>query len=203
VAVEPEAFWPASRAGLAIAEDLGSAVLRGLLDVVARDGFAVAATREAPLPRIADSDDDGPALFDATTDLGIPTTIATRDGTTASGIAAAATMTEARAEATRDLARRRMRETRSVYPDDQLTPVATTGTAFVATDVNDEAIDLSKPALVARLRRAGLAGYAVDLTTDELARVGLSAVRVVVPGLSPVPPTIGWTDHARLARVAP
>jgi ribosomal protein S12 methylthiotransferase accessory factor YcaO len=63
-------------------------------------------------------------------------------------------------------------------------------------------VDTSKPALVARLRRAGVAGYAVDLTTDELARVGLAAVRTVVPGLSPIPPHPGWTDHARLARVS-
>jgi hypothetical protein len=84
-----------------------------------------------------------------------------------------------------------------------LVPFALSGTAYVASDVNEEAIDLAKPSLVARLRRVGLAGYAVDLTTDELARVGLSAVRVVVAGLSPLPPTVGWKDHARLARVAP
>jgi ribosomal protein S12 methylthiotransferase accessory factor len=202
VAVEPEAFWPASRSGLALATDLGAAVLGGLLDLVARDGFAVATTREAPIPRIAYGDDTL-VVFDATSDVGIPTALVPDETYELVGMAAAATMTEARDAASADLVRRRVRRVREVYPPEPPTLMAAAGSAFVAPDVNDAPIDLSKPALVARLRRAGLAGYAVDLTTEELARAGLSAVRVIVPGLSPIPPAVGWADHARLARVAP
>jgi ribosomal protein S12 methylthiotransferase accessory factor len=200
VAVEPESFWPASRAGLALADDFGAAVLAGLLDLVARDGFAVATTRDAPLPRLAYGDDQ-PAVFDATTDVGIPTALAPSENLELAGMASAATIAEAREAAVADLARRRVRRARATYPDEPPTPIPMSEPAFVAPDVNDAPIDLSKPALVARLRRVGLSGYAVDLTTDELARVGLCAVRVVVPGLSPIPPSIGWADHARLARV--
>ena len=202
VAVEPESFWPASRAGLAIADDLGAAVLAGLLDLVARDGFAVATTRDAPLPRIAYGD-DAPVVFDATGDLGIPTVLVPNDTFEVVGMASAATMTAAHAAASDDLRRRSVRRTRATYPSEPPTLIAATSNAYVAPDVNDAPVDLSKPGLVGRLRRVGLAGYAVDLTTDELASAGLSAVRVVVPGLSPIPPSIGWADHARLARVAP
>jgi ribosomal protein S12 methylthiotransferase accessory factor len=202
VAVEPESFWPASRAGLAIADDLGAAVLAGLLDLVARDGFAVATTRDAPLPRIADSHGDA-VVFDATSDVGIPTALAPNAEMDVVGMAAAPTMVAARAAAHDDLRRRQVRRTRETYPAEAPTLVASADNAYVAPDINDEPVDLSKPSLVGRLRRLGLAGFAVDLTTDELAHAGLSAVRVVVPGLSPVPPSIGWTDHARLARVAP
>jgi ribosomal protein S12 methylthiotransferase accessory factor len=202
VAVEAESFWPASRAGLALAEELGAAVLAGLLDLVARDGFAVATTREAPLPRIAYSD-DAQLVFDATSDVGIPTVLARNESFEVVGMAAAATTVAARDAAFADLIRRRVRAQRATYPLEAPTLIASSAaTAFIAPDINDTAIDLSKPALVGRLRRVGLAGYAVDLTTDELASAGLSAVRVVVPGLSPIPPSIGWSDHARLARVA-
>jgi ribosomal protein S12 methylthiotransferase accessory factor len=202
VAVVPESFWPASRAGLALADDFGAAVLAGLLDLVARDGFAVATTRDAPLPRIAYGDDE-PVVFDATTDVGIPTALAPSHNFETVGMASAATMAAARSAAFDDLVRRTVRRTRTTYPEEPPTPIAAAETtAYVAPDLNDAAIDLSKPALVARLRRVGLAGYAVDLTTDELSRAGLCAMRVVVPGLSPIPPTIGWVDHARLARVA-
>ncbi|MEY2472565.1 MAG: ribosomal protein methylthiotransferase accessory factor [Actinomycetota bacterium] len=202
VAVEPESFWLPSRAGLALADDLGAAVLAGLLDLVARDGFAVAMTRDAPLPRIAYSD-ESQFVFDATSDVGIPTVLARNESFEVVGMAAAATVVAARDAAFEDLVRRRVRRVREVYPPEPPTLIASsTATAYVAPDVNDAPVDLSKPALVARLRRAGLSGYAVDLTTDELADTGLSAVRVVVPGLSPIPPSVGWADHARLARVS-
>ena len=102
-----------------------------------------------------------------------------------------------------DLVRRRAQRAFAFYPeepppDPAFEPIGD----VVATERDADAIDLSKPALVARLRRVGLSGYAVDLSTDELTRVGLSVVRVVVPGLSPIPPTVGWVDHARLARAA-
>ncbi len=202
VAVEPEAFWPPSRAGLAIGADLGAAVLTGLLDLVARDAFAVATTREAPLPRIAYPEDEG-VVFDITGDVGIPCALVEGEAHDHVGIAAAATMVEARASARVDLSLRRARAGRHLYPIEAPTFVPQSSPAYVAPDVSDAPVDLAKPALVGRLRRVGLAGYAVDLTTDELRRVGLSAVRVVVPGLSPIPPTVGWADHARLARVAP
>lgn len=202
VAVEPESFWPASRAGLALAGDLGAAVLAGLLDLVARDGFALATTRDTALPRLAYADDE-PVVYDLTSDVGIPTAMVPDATNEVVGIAAAATMTEARDAAFADLARRSVRRERATFPEEPPTLLGAAGSAYIGADVHDAPIDLSKPAMVGRLRHVGVAGYAVDLTTDELARVGLSAVRVVVPGLSPIPPSIGWADHARLARVAP
>jgi ribosomal protein S12 methylthiotransferase accessory factor len=203
VAVEAEDFWTPSSAGLAVADELGAAVLSGLLDLVARDAFAVASTRDAPLPRLTRGDDDH-AVFDATTDLGIPTALAQGAVSYEFGMGAAATIAAARRAAVDDLVRRRARRVRDAYPaepapDPAFDPGATDTEIDAAND--DTSVDLSKPAIVARLRRIGLVGYAVDLTTDELASVGLSAVRVVVPGLSPIPPTPGWSDHARLARV--
>jgi ribosomal protein S12 methylthiotransferase accessory factor len=203
VAVEAEHFWPASSAGLAVADDLGAAVLAGLLDLVARDAYAVAATRDVALPRLLTQADE-PELFDATTDLGIPTVLARAGDSEETGMAAAATTAAARRAAIDDLTRRRVRRQRDTYPrEPAVEPGFALGVAELAPATDDDPIDLSKPAIVTRLRRVGLAGYAVDLTTDELARVGLSALRVVVPGLSPVPPKVGWVDHARLARVAP
>ncbi len=206
VAVEAEAFWTPSTAGLAVADDLGAAVLTGLLDLVARDAFALASTRDAPLPRLTPPGDER-AVFDATTDLGIPTALAQGAVSYEFGMGAAATAVGARRTAVDDLVRRRARRARDAYPaeppPDPAFDPGGTDAAVDEADVNDNtAVDLSKPAIVARLRRVGLAGYAVDLTTDELASVGLSAVRVVVPGLSPIPPSPGWSDHARLARVA-
>ncbi|HUR78318.1 MAG TPA: YcaO-like family protein [Acidimicrobiales bacterium] len=205
VAVEAEAFWPASLAGLAVEQDLGGAVLAGLLDLVARDALAVASTREAPLPRISSATDQT-AVFDATTDVGIPTALAHGSTSFEVGVGAAATIETAQGFALADLVRRRGRRARETYPeepapDPTFEPGGSNGEALPP--LQAEPVDLSKPALVARLRRVGLAGYAIDLTTDELKRAGLCAVRVVVPGLSPLPPKPGWTDHARLARVAP
>lgn len=204
VAVEAEGFWPASIAGLAVGDGLGDAVLGGLLDLVARDAFAVACTRDAPLPRLTDSDSD-PVVFDATSDLGVPTALAQGSVSHEFGMGAAATIEDATRVAGDDLARRRVRRDRDLYPaepppDPAFVPGE--GSQLVPPQAG-EPVDLSKPAIVARLRRLGLAGFAVDLTTDELATAGLTAVRVVVPGLSPVPPRPGWADHARLARVAP
>jgi ribosomal protein S12 methylthiotransferase accessory factor len=205
VAVEAEAFWAPSTSGLAVADDLGTAVLVGLLDLVARDAFAVASTRDAPLPRLTPPGDDR-AVFDATTDLGIPTALAQGAASFEFGMGAAATMIGARGAAVDDLVRRRARRARDAYPAEPAPdPAFDPGAANTEVDApsgDESAVDLSKPAIVARLRRVGLAGYAVDLTTDELAAAGLSAVRVVVPGLSPIPPSPGWSDHARLARVA-
>jgi ribosomal protein S12 methylthiotransferase accessory factor len=202
VAVEPEGFWAPSIAGLAVADGLGDAVLTGLLDLVARDAYALAATREGALPRLTSYAGE-PELFEATTDVGIPTVLAYSVDAFETGMAAAATTEAARAGAIDDLARRRVRRERSTYPEEPFPEQLGSGVSEVFPVGDDDPIDLSKPAIVTRLRRVGLAGYAVDLTTDELARVGLSAVRVIVPGLSPLPPRAGWTDHARLARVAP
>jgi ribosomal protein S12 methylthiotransferase accessory factor len=41
-------------------------------------------------------------------------------------------------------------------------------------------------AVLERLRRMGLDAYAVDLSTDEAIRCGMSVVRVVIPGLQPL-----------------
>lgn len=206
VAVEAEDFWAPSTSGLAVADDLGAAVLSGLLDLVARDAFALASTRDAPLPRLTPVGDER-AVFDATTDLGIPTALAQGAVSYEFGMGAAATIVGARNAAVDDLVRRRARRAREAYPPEPAPdPAFDPGAAGIEVDgagaTDETAVDLSKPAIVARLRRVGLAGYAVDLTTHELAEVGLSAVRVVVPGLSPIPPLPGWSDHARLARVA-
>ncbi len=143
-------------------------------------------------------------VFDATTDVGLPVAIAQGRNSFEVGIAAAATIDDAAAGAVDDLARRRARRVIRAYPDDPPPDPAfepgASGDAGSAAPGQDP-VDLSKPAIVARLQRVGVAGFAVDLTTEELRRAGLHAVRVVVPGLSPIPLAPGWTDHARLARV--
>ncbi len=202
IAVEAENFWGPSLAGLAVASDLGAAVLDGLLDCLARDALALARTRNAVLPLL--SHDGDVAVFDATSDVGVPCAIAQGRASFEVGIAAAPTMEAARVAAVRDLVRRRARRAIAAYPEepppDPAFDLPTEGAPSPLTAADP--IDVTKPAIVARLRQAGLAGYAVDLTTDELRRANLAAVRVIVPGLSPIQPTPGWTDHARLARVA-
>ena len=202
VAVEAEHFWPMSLAGVGVGDDLGAAVIAGLLDAVGRDAVAVARTSHAHLS-LVDRGDDGVAVFDATTDVGIPAAIAQGPASFEVGLAAAATLSVACDAARDDLVRRRAQRAFAFYPEEPppdpgFEPIGD----VLASERDADAIDLSKPALVARLRRVGLSGYAVDLSTDELTRVGLSVVRVVVPGLSPIPPTVGWVDHARLARAA-
>lgn len=58
--------------------------------------------------------------------------------------------------------------------------------------------------LVGRLAAAGMEVVAVDLTCDELDRLGFRAVRVVVPGLQPLSfsPLVQYRDHPRLAQAA-
>ena len=199
--VEAENFWPASVAGLAVADNFGRAALEGLLDTIARDALAVAGVKGAVLPVV--SGGDGVAVFDATTDLGIPVAVAQGRSSFEVGAAAAATIDDAAAAAVDDLARRRARRALNAYPaepppDPSFDPRQSVEAA--SAPPGDDPVDLSKPAIVGRLQRAGVAGFGVDLTTDELAREGLYAVRVVVPGLSPIPPQPGWTDHARLSR---
>lgn len=201
VAVEAESFWAASVAGLAVGDGLGAAVLGGLLDLVARDALAIARTRAVALPSAAETE-GGIAVFDATTDVGVPAVIAQARDSFECGVAAATTTAAARVGAINDLVRRRVRRAVAAYPEEPQPDPSFEASVSGAALADDEPVDLSKPALVTRLRRVGVAGYAVDLTTDELARVGWSAARVVVPGLSPLPPRPGWTDHARLARVA-
>jgi ribosomal protein S12 methylthiotransferase accessory factor YcaO len=119
------------------------------------------------------------------------------------GVAAGATIDDAAAGAVDDLARRRARRVLASYPEEPPPdPSFELGAGLdnPSAAPGDEPIDMSKPSLVARLQRVGVAGFAVDLTTDELQRVGLHVVRVVVPGLSPIPPAPLWSDHARLAR---
>ena len=202
IAVEAENFWAPSLAGLAVAADLGAAVLDGLLDCVARDALALARTRNASLPML--SNEDGLAVFDATTDVGVPCAIAQGRASFEVGIAAAPTIEEARVAAAHDLSRRRTRRAFAAYPEESPPDPAFEPSieGSIAAPAIDPPIDLSKPAIVARLRQAGVAGYAVDLTTDELRNAELAGVRVIVPGLSPIPPAPGWADHARLARVA-
>lgn len=204
VAVEAESFWPASLAGICVANDLGSAVVGGFLDCAARDSLAVARTRNTPLPSIGAAEGDI-AVFDATSDLGVPVAIAQGAASFEVGVAAGTTMADAQDAAVFELARRRARRAFDAYPEE---PAADPAFDLIAegeplSPSTTPAIDVSKPALVARLRTLGLAGYAVDLTCDELRAIDMAAVRVVVPGLSPVPPTPGWTEHARLERVAP
>jgi len=203
-AVEAEHFWVMSTAGLAAGATLGAAVVDGLLDLVARDAVAIARTRGSQLALLA-RERDGVAVFDATTDLGIPAAIAQGPSSFEIGAAAAASIEVARVRAVDDLTRRRVRRALELEP---MEPPPDPGFELSNEGIplppsTDAAIDLSKPALVARLRTVGLSAFAVDLTTDELRRVGLSAVRVVAPGLSPIPPEVGWTDHARLDRVVP
>jgi ribosomal protein S12 methylthiotransferase accessory factor len=204
VAVEAESFWPASTAGISVAPGLGAAVLDGLLDCIARDAAAVVRSRRAALPMLSGGD---VRVYDATTDVGIPAAVAVTDHSDELGVAAAATRAAAVRAARNDLLRRQVQRALRAYPEEppadaEFDLSAEPSPADADNTAVDSPVDTSKPALVARLRRAGVAGDAVDLTTDELARVGLAAVRTVVPGLSPIPPHPGWTDHARLARVS-
>jgi ribosomal protein S12 methylthiotransferase accessory factor len=60
-------------------------------------------------------------------------------------------------------------------------------------------------ALLSHLRRAGMEAFAVDLTTDELLEAGFVAVRVVVPQLQPVSfwPRAQYRAHPRLYQAPP
>ncbi|MEY2470408.1 MAG: ribosomal protein methylthiotransferase accessory factor [Actinomycetota bacterium] len=199
--VEAENFWPASLSGLAVADNFGRAVLDALLDTIARDALAVALVRGSTLPVV--SHGDGVGVFDATSDLGVPVALAQGRSSFEIGVAAATTIDDAAANAVDDLARRRARRALGAYPEEPPPDPSFelgAGTDLASAPPGSDPIDLSKPAIVGRLQRAGVAGFGVDLTSDEMEAVGLHAVRVVVPGLSPAPPKPGWADHTRLAR---
>lgn len=235
-AVEAEAFWPQISTGCAAHADLGAAVMAGLLECVERDAIATTWILERRVPRLADVDDAlapvadaalDVALYDATTDLGIPVVLAVVRGagdvaTVLAGAARADPASAAARAVAEAVHARTMLPMVPAAPDDPAQLRRPTDAArwlgrpgcdepWAALDNGESvkldelaAVDLSKPALMARLASCGVRAYAVDLTCDELVDVGAAAVRVVVPALQPISlrPGVTFDDHPRLARAA-
>jgi len=203
-----ERFWLQTSSGCAAGTSLEQALLGACLEVVERDAVAIAWLQRLPLPRLPlptgwteDVDDSRIALFDATSDLGLPTALAVLLAPPGSGLPPA--VGAGCAEALGTAAGKALRELTVVRAclwseADSATPPA---------DVPAEAFDhlLAAPGPVAppcavpaptpvqaRLmdvvgRLAAEAGdvVAVDLTPVELDGTGVRVVRVIVPALVP------------------
>ena len=187
-AVEAEGFWPQISTGCAAHGDLGAAVIGGLLEVVERDAVAITWLLERPLTRIEGAEQLlAPiagcglevALYDATTDVGIPVVVAVLRGAgPVATVLAAACRADPQAAAARALAEavhaRTMLRLAPEAPED---PAAfrhpTDAARWLGRPGCDEpwlflesgdsvkldelaAVDMSKPALMHRLDTAGL-----------------------------------------------
>jgi len=228
-----ENFWIPISTGSAANRSLAAALVAGICEVIERDALSLAWLQRAPLPRvdpasyasesrmIVDWCHDNflePHLFDATTDLGVPTVLCVllaRHAARAAQIVACATHLDGRQAATKALAEAvNLRAVLAAHepperPEDFTSLVD--GAAFMGRAEHFGAFDflLSDPSdrpknglrsvgsndpeqnlalLLSALVQSDMAVYAADLTTIELDAVGLRAVRVLIPQLQPFSP---------------
>ncbi|MFB9903683.1 YcaO-like family protein [Allokutzneria oryzae] len=234
--------------GCAVHTDPVLAIVKGLVEVVERDATAIAWHQRLPLPEI-ELDTGGPELhrliaaygrnphvdvrlFDATTDIGVPTVFAVRidrRSTALRHVAICASNLDpelAAVNAVREVLschisfQHQVDEAPARAEDCYRT---VDGALFTAHADRAEAFDfllsgttrrplsaLPTPPkrdsaeslrwLVGRLAAVGTEAYAVDLTTDEAHSVGMTSVKVIVPGLQPMSfvRTAQYLGHPRL-----
>jgi ribosomal protein S12 methylthiotransferase accessory factor len=228
---EAERFWHRMSTGCAVHFDPAEAVLRAILEIIERDIIAILWLQNLPLPVIRETGlSDGAGyvldaerrhfvknyLFDATSDLGVPTVyclrIAEHDAKASRLVGcASARSIEAAAE-------KALLEASFIcsvcYPDSPIPEAfedfrnVTDGTRYMAlpqrassfsflVDGADQRVAQDRPplpddsaaalaSLIARLSDRGMQVIAVDRTPRELAAVGLTAVSVVIPDLQPM-----------------
>jgi ribosomal protein S12 methylthiotransferase accessory factor len=226
-----ERFWYRISTGFAVHTDPVEALVRGICEVIERDAIAVSWLQKLPLPSIADRDLSGDAirllawsrrhfidtyLFDATTDMAVPTVfclqVAPYDQK------AARVLSCATRRSIQSAAQRALLEAcagRSYFYTDEeprenfvdfssigdgcrymARPSSAAAFDFLIEDARDRIAPERQPLpqdsratlawLVTALSRKGMQVIAVDRTTRELAVAGLTAVNVVIPDLQPM-----------------
>jgi ribosomal protein S12 methylthiotransferase accessory factor len=235
--------------GCAAHTDLYRALAKGVCEVVERDAVALTWLQRLELPEITVDVDAEPFagylravrenprvrmhLYDATTDIGIPTVYGvevTPDHPRIRTVVNCATdpdPAEAIAKVLREVAAVRiaLRHLRPSAPDPDDFTILHDGALFMAEPARAHAFDFllgtgRSTRLSAmphhrfadgraefrhvrdRLAAAGHEAFAVDLTTDEAERVGVSVVKVLVPTLQPLTfaPRVQFRGHPRLYR---
>jgi ribosomal protein S12 methylthiotransferase accessory factor len=228
---KPERFWYRISTGYAVHFDPAEMLLRGICEVIERDAFAGTWLQRMPLPPVDASDlsDDArqliewgrrhfiePYLFDATTDLGVPTAIcvavapyddhARQTLGIATGGSIAKGVEKALAEAYLNRGHCFLGKTVPSSPSEFAS--VEDAIRFMALPDQAEAFGFlvdgaqrrsSRPSvslpedpeaaldlLIGRLAAKGWQAVAVDRTTPELAETGLTAATVVIPALLPM-----------------
>lgn len=228
---EPERFWYRISTGYAVHFDPAEMLLRAVCEVIERDAFAGAWLQRMPLPLVDPSDlsDDArhliewgrrhfiePYLFDATTDLGVPTALCVavaeyddRGRQTvgcANGTSMARSVEKALSEAYLNrghcLPDKAVPSSPSEFTsvEDAVLYMARPESAEAFSFLTDDAsLRAGQPSaslpedpataldlLLGRLTAEGWQAVAVDRTTPELAEIGLMAATVVIPALLPM-----------------
>jgi ribosomal protein S12 methylthiotransferase accessory factor len=226
-----ERFWYRISTGFAVHSDPAEALVRGICEVIERDAIAVSWLQKIPLPVVDDqwlSDETKRLIswgrrhyveyliFDATTDIGVPTALCFGMAKHASHFAQAVscatgrTITSAAEKAMLDGCFMRWGNQGAGALPESLSDfkALTDGERYMAAPGRRAAFDflindarerrsperLTLPEdpdamlawLVGTLSRKGMSVIGVDRTTYELAAAGLTAVNVIVPELQPM-----------------
>lgn len=225
-ASDAERFWYRISTGCAAHFDPAEALVRGIFEVIERDAIAVSWLQRLPLPLLragqlsdsagrivtwADRHFIDAYLFDATTDMGVPTVycllVAPHDDTVrqAAGCASARSLPAAAEKALLEAigARQTSHAAASTasLPSDGTWPMASAQRAcaydFLLSGARDRVAAAERPALPAEpaealrwlirsLDRHDMPAYAVDRTPPEVAAVGLTVMAVLIPDLQPM-----------------
>jgi ribosomal protein S12 methylthiotransferase accessory factor len=241
--VPAERFFLPDSSGCAAHTSLTAALTHAIFELVERDAVSLTWLQKLELPLAADSHvpdrerqviellrrtGTETTVFDATTDLGVPTAYIlqrTPYGRPASFVGAASgpDLESAISHALLETLGTRgphlpevdlpdsPRDFRRPHEGAQFMGRRENAVAFeflrddapprlAATPLNHTSDTVMFRTLLSHLRRAGMEAFAVDLTTDELLDAGFVAVRVVVPRLQPVSfwPRAQYRAHPRL-----
>jgi ribosomal protein S12 methylthiotransferase accessory factor len=226
-----ERFWLQISTGCAAHTDIRAALAAAICEVIERDAVALTWLQRLPLPPL-DPDAVPPAareimawcernrvqthLFDATSDLGVPTvytvTVAPADPRIAQlvGCSTSPTIEDAVDKAVTESCVARIAVQGAGAPPDEIADFASVldGAVYMARPERRHALDFllegvdarakaipralaERPedaldALRSTLERRGMNAYAVNLTTREAEAAGLSVVRVIIPALQPL-----------------
>jgi ribosomal protein S12 methylthiotransferase accessory factor len=226
-----ERFWYRISTGYAVHTDPVEALVRGVCEVIERDAIALTWLQRLPLPTVPSQSQSSLAadllawyrrhfvetyLFDATTDIGVPTVYCLQIAEFDIGMRQAVSCGTGRSTATAvekallEALRYRLPGTEAPQPPREYRDFSniSDGAAFMGRLEMATAFDFlttDSPRLVAPLRpphpenaigalaaitstlaHKGMHAVAVDRTTRELAAAGLTAVCVVVPELQPM-----------------